>query len=197
MAFMFMERNGGRSTIDYPMGGSAAIVAALVRGIERHGGRILLSAHVDQILVEGGKAAGVALRSRGGKKREVIKARRAVVSNASVWDTAELLAGKGTLDKEFLSASSLNDSNSKGAVGVLSASVSGFARAAAATPRTGSFMHLHLGVDAEGLPEDLDCHHLVVNQWQDLEAPQNVCIASIPTVFDKSLAPPGKAVVHA
>ena len=31
MAFMFMERNAGRSSIDYPMGGSASIVAALVR----------------------------------------------------------------------------------------------------------------------------------------------------------------------
>lgn len=53
------------------------------------------------------------------------------------------------------------------------------------------------GIDAAGLPEDLDIHHLIVNNWEDLEAPQNVCIASIPTVFNASLAPPGKAVVHA
>ena len=53
------------------------------------------------------------------------------------------------------------------------------------------------GIDAEALPEDLDIHHLIVNSWADLEAPQNVCIASIPTVFNASLAPPGKAVVHA
>jgi len=39
--------------------------------------------------------------------------------------------------------------------------------------------------------------HRFVKSWDDLEAPQNVRIASIPTVFDKSLAPPGKAVVHA
>lgn len=32
MAFMFHERHGGRSTIDYPLGGSRAIVDALVRG---------------------------------------------------------------------------------------------------------------------------------------------------------------------
>ena len=49
------------------------------------------------------------------------------------------------------------------------------------------------GIDAEGMPPDLDCHHLVVNSWADLEAPQNVCIASIPTVFDPSLAPPVRA----
>ncbi|KAL0044098.1 hypothetical protein WJX82_009252 [Trebouxia sp. C0006] len=65
------------------------------------------------------------------------------------------------------------------------------------TPQTGSFMHLHLGIDATGLDPDLDCHHLVVNDWHDLEASQNVCIISIPTVFDKSLAPAGKATIHA
>lgn len=35
MAFMFGERNGGGSTIDYPLGGSAAIVDALIRGRRR------------------------------------------------------------------------------------------------------------------------------------------------------------------
>ena len=59
-------------------------------------------------------------------------------------------------------------------------------------------MHVSLsGIDASGLPKDLDIHHLIVNSWEDLEAPQNVCIASIPTVLNASLAPPGKALVHA
>jgi hypothetical protein len=44
-----------------------------------------------------------------------------------------------------------------------------------------SFVHLHLGIDAMGLPPDLDCHHLVVNEWSDVTLPQNVCIISIPT----------------
>lgn len=58
-------------------------------------------------------------------------------------------------------------------------------------------MHLHLGIDAEGLPSDLECHHLFVNSWDTIEAPQNVCIASIPSVFDTTLVPHGKAVLHA
>lgn len=33
MAFMFMERNSGKSSIDYPMGGSAAIIDALIRWV--------------------------------------------------------------------------------------------------------------------------------------------------------------------
>ena len=32
MASMFLERNSGTSTIDYPMAGSGAIVDALIRG---------------------------------------------------------------------------------------------------------------------------------------------------------------------
>ena len=44
-----------------------------------------------------------------------------------------------------------------------------FRQESMATPRTGSFMHLHLGIDATGLPADLDIHHLVVNQWDDIE----------------------------
>lgn len=59
------------------------------------------------------------------------------------------------------------------------------------------FLYVLSGIDAEGLPPDLDCHHLIVNSWDDLEAPQNVCISSIPTVFNPRLAPEGKALVHA
>lgn len=56
---------------------------------------------------------------------------------------------------------------------------------------------VHAGIDAKGLDPNLDCHHLVVNDWQDLEAAQNVCIISIPSVFDSSLAPAGKHTIHA
>ncbi len=43
---------------------------------------MLLNAHVEEIELEGGRAAGV--RLRGGAR---VAARRAVVSNASLWDT--------------------------------------------------------------------------------------------------------------
>lgn len=50
------------------MGGSEAIIDALVRGITKKGGRVLLSSHVDEIMIEGGRASGVRLRppQRGG-----------------------------------------------------------------------------------------------------------------------------------
>ncbi|CAN0534489.1 unnamed protein product, partial [Laminaria digitata] len=53
-----------------------------VKGIEKLGGRVELKSHVEQIVVEGGRAVGVQLRSGA-----IIRARKAVVSNASIWDT--------------------------------------------------------------------------------------------------------------
>ena len=64
MAFMLMERNREGSTIDYPMGGTSSIVDALRRGIEKHGGKIMLRSHVEEILVEG-ELAAVDLSSKG------------------------------------------------------------------------------------------------------------------------------------
>ena len=54
MAFMFGERSRPDSTIDYPIGGAATVVGALVRGLEKHGGKLLLKSHVDQVRVSTG-----------------------------------------------------------------------------------------------------------------------------------------------
>ena len=59
MAFMLMERNRPGSTIDYPMGGTKAIIDALRRGIEKNGGRIMLKSHVEEIIVEGKSLNGL------------------------------------------------------------------------------------------------------------------------------------------
>jgi len=40
-----------------------------------------------------------------------------------------------------------------------------WARGMAGTPQCESFMHLHLGIDAAGLPDDLEIHHIVVDDW--------------------------------
>lgn len=167
MAFMFADWYRPGVVLDYPMGGSGAIADALVRGMERHGGRLMLNAHVEQVLVQGDRAVGVQLR--GGK---VVKARRAVVSNASVWDTLKLVP------EEVLPK--------------------GFRAKRQATPECDSFMHLHLGIDAAGIRSDLACHYIIVNSWElGVTAPQNVVLVSIPSLLDSSLAPPGKHVIHA
>jgi phytoene dehydrogenase-like protein len=215
MAFMFSERGKGLDRIDYPLGGSGAIVDALVRGIEKHGGRVVLRAEVDEVLVEGGRAVGVALRGArpgagagGGGKREVVRASKAVVSNASAWATRRLVARHAKAadaPKALRDWHALADPDAAPAAAAAGASPSSSpAAAAAATKPLGSFMHLHLGIDATGLDlSSMDIHHLFVDQWggrdapRDLDIPHNVQIASIPSCLDASLAPPGKAVVHA
>jgi phytoene dehydrogenase-like protein len=163
MHFMFRERF--QASVDYPLGGSQAIVDALVRGLEKHGGKLMLGAHVDSVMVEDGRAVGIQLR-RGGR----VRARRAVVSNATVWDTLKLIPD-GAVPEDYR-------------------------REAAAAPQTGSVVHLNLGIEAGGLPEDLGIHHVVLESW-DITAPQNVCNISIPSTLDPSLAPPGHHAVHA
>lgn len=164
VAFMFADWYRPGAVLDYPIGGSGALVDALVRGLERHGGQLLLNAHVEQVLVENNRAIGV--RLRGGKE---VRARRAVVSNASVWDTLKLLP-KSTIPESFRTKRQT-------------------------TPECDSFMHLHLGIDAAGIRSDLACHYVVVKSW-DVTAAQNVVAVSIPSVIDPSLAPAGKHVIH-
>ncbi|AFZ13501.1 monooxygenase FAD-binding protein [Crinalium epipsammum PCC 9333] len=166
VAYMFADWYRPNVVLDYPIGGSAALVDALVRGLTKHGGKLILNAHVEQVLVENNRAVGVRLRN--GKE---IRANKAVVSNASVWDTLKLIP-EGAVPKRYVQQQQ-------------------------ATPECDSFMHLHLGIDAAELRSDLSIHYIVVNDWdKGITAPQNVVVASIPSVIDPSLAPPGKHVIH-
>lgn len=202
--------------LDYPKGGTGAIVDALVRGFTRRGGRLHLGKHVEEILLEppanpNNKPRAVGVRLKGGR---TIRARKAVVSNASIWDTAKLLP-KGTAPE--------------------------WEAAAAAVPQLDSFLHLHVGIDAAGL-EGLNCHYALVDDWDrgaflwmfgsarrglgwrvcrlgdsdqtkltplppsirphpttttGISAPGNVVIVSLPSLLDPSLAPPGCITIHA
>ncbi|BAY22814.1 amine oxidase [Calothrix sp. NIES-2100] len=164
VAFMLGERS--RAGVEYPVGGSGAIVQALVKGLKRWGGQLHLGCHVEQILVESGKVVGVRLESG-----EILKA-PIVISNASIWDTYNHL-----LRPEDLPAN--------------------YRQAALETPAVDSFMHLHLGIRADGL-ENLTGHHVVVHDsQQDITVPGNTCMISIPSVWDASLAPERHHVIHA
>ena len=172
VAYTMRDLHQKGAVLDYPLGGSAAVVEALARGVTKKGGAVLLNTHVDEIVVRNSEVQGVRLR-RGGR---FVRAKKGVVSNASVWDTAKLLP------KELVESSP---------------QAAAEARAAMQTPMTGSFVHLHLGIDGTGLPPGLESHYTVINQWQPIDAQQNHVIISIPTVLDPSLAPAGCHVIHA
>ncbi|PWA87466.1 FAD/NAD(P)-binding oxidoreductase family protein [Artemisia annua] len=167
MIYMFAEWYKPGCSLEYPLGGSGALVDALVRGLQKFGGRIALRSHVENIVVENDRAVGVKLRSG-----QFVRAKKAVVSNASMWDTLKLLP------KEAVPNS--------------------YEERIQNTKQCESFMHLHLGFDAEGIRDDLGIHHIVVNDWsRGVDADQNVVLISVPSVLSPDLAPPGKHVLHA
>lgn len=59
MAFMFADWYRPNVQLDYPVGGSEALVKALVRGLEKYGGTLRLGATVEEILLDRNRAVGV------------------------------------------------------------------------------------------------------------------------------------------
>ncbi|ACK67564.1 FAD dependent oxidoreductase [Rippkaea orientalis PCC 8801] len=164
VAFMLGERS--RAGVEYPIGGSEAIVNALIKGLKRWGGELYLNHHVEKIIVKSGKVTGIKL-----KKGDIIEA-RIVISNATLWDTYNHLLSPEALPQTYR-------------------------KRALNTPAVESFMHLHLGIKAQGL-EEITGHHVVVHDSnKDITEPGNTCMISIPSVWDKSLAPKGHYTVHA
>merc|ERR1712157_587951 len=168
MAMMLGEFYEEDAIMDCPVGGARAIVDALVRGIEKHGGTVLTNTHVDKILVEQGKAGGVL--TKGNK----ILAKKAVISNLSVWDLYKSDLVKNELPKTYVEQR-------------------------LATPIGKSFMHLHLGfrITREELSK-LQAHYLCIEDWsRGVDAEDNAVLISIPSVHDPTVAPEGYAVLHA
>jgi phytoene dehydrogenase-like protein len=189
IAYMLADWYRPGVTLDYPRGGSGAIVDALVRGVKKHGrgNNVCMNCHVDEILVENDKAVGVKLASG-----QVIRAKQAVVSNADPYITNKLLSKareEGNLHEKAASyMDSLIDTNED----------------TGGVPDLKSFIHIHAGIDASGLPEtpsaDFPAQWAVVRNWdgpEGVEDPRNIVLCSMPSLIDPSLAPEGKHVIHA
>ncbi|MGL6337971.1 MAG: carotenoid isomerase [Waterburya sp.] len=59
-----------------------------------------------------------------------------------------------------------------------------------------SFLSLHLGVDANVLPQGTECHHILLENWDKMESSEGTIFVSIPTLLDPSLAPKGHHIIH-
>lgn len=170
MAMMIGEFYDESATMDCPKGGAKAIVDALVRGIEKQGGSIFVNSPVDSIVLENGQATAVHLR----RSKRTIKAKKAVISNLSVWDLFE----SGIVDT--------------------SAFPDNFVKERMETPVGKSFMHLHVGfrVSRDEL-NSLQAHYMYIDDWaKGIEGEDNTVLLSIPSVHDDSLAPDGYGVLH-
>ncbi|CAK0810282.1 unnamed protein product [Prorocentrum cordatum] len=173
VSFMMREFFAPGAVMDYPKGGTGALVEALVRAVERRGGEMRVNSRVEEITVDGaGRCTGVVLA--GG--RGPIRAAKAVLCNADVWTAAAKLVPERW----------------RGRLG-------GSALDAEEVPLCPSFMHLHVGIRAEGLDlTALGVHHIVC---ADLGAPvderDNLVFISIPSAVDETAAPAGYAAIHA
>jgi len=155
-----------------PKGGTVEIAYAFTRALEKRGGEISLDTHVQELIVEGSRCVGVKLRN--GK---VIRAKKAVVSNATPFDTVRLMPEAAEALPE----------------------VKEWRDTLKQLPRHGAILHLFLAIDATDL--DLshiqDPAHLVVQDWgRSLQDSQNLCSFFIPSLKDPSVCPPGKHCIH-
>jgi prolycopene isomerase len=167
---VFTDRHAGG--INYPKGGVGKIAEKLVSGIERLGSKVRYRANVTEILLEDEKAIGVKL-SNGEKIYSDI-----VVSNSTRWDTFGLNGNdKGLIKSDFVPKSEYKWSETY--------------------KPSPSFVSLHLGVSKKIIDDSFNCHHIIVQDWDELENEKGVIFISIPTLLDKSLAPEGKHIIHA
>jgi phytoene dehydrogenase-like protein len=187
MAYMLADWYRPGVTLDFPKGGSGAIVDALVRGVEKYGSsKVYMNCHVDEIMVQDGKTTGVKLADG-----RIVKA-KVVVSNADPYVTNKLLANaraEGKLSDAVTDHldSLINTNQETGGIADLR-----------------SFIHIHAGIDATGLPEkpsaDFPAQWAVVRDWdapEGVESPRNIVLCSMASLIDPSLAPEGKHVLHA
>jgi phytoene dehydrogenase-like protein len=169
--------------LDYPKGGMDSLIDALTKGLTNHGGELRLNSRVEKLLLEekDGEAhcTGVVL-SNG----DIIKAKNGVVCNAPLWNMARMLEDS-------------KQSQSSSPESPIDSAVAKVREQANDMEMTGSFMHLHIGIPKDGLPDDMEMHHSMLNFDLDVTAEQNLVIISIPTVADPSLAPEGYHIVHA
>eukprot|EP00580_Thalassiosira_gravida_P002086 CAMPEP_0201607112 /NCGR_PEP_ID=MMETSP0492-20130828/6341_1 /ASSEMBLY_ACC=CAM_ASM_000837 /TAXON_ID=420259 /ORGANISM="Thalassiosira gravida, Strain GMp14c1" /LENGTH=622 /DNA_ID=CAMNT_0048071649 /DNA_START=63 /DNA_END=1931 /DNA_ORIENTATION=- len=183
MAYMVEDFFKENAVMDFPKGGSGELMAALARGVTKHAGcSVEVSTGVEEVVLDGsGKAVGVKLEKSG----RVIRAKEAVISNADLTNTYNFIPkGKhADFDEErerFLGVRNDNPDDKS------------------SVPYCKSFMHLHLGVKAELIPEDAPPQWTVVQDWsKGIDAPGNVVVVSVGSKLDQSLAPPGYHVIHA
>ena len=142
---------------------------------------------IAQKLVEGLEKFGGQIQYKAKVKKIIIEKGKAVgvelangkvffakriISNATRWDTFEKL----------LSAQEMPNSEKKWRQRY---------------EKSASFLSLHLGVEASVLAPGTQCHHILLEDWDKMEAAEGTILVSIPTLLDPDLAPEGYHIIHA
>ena len=154
---VFTDRHVGG--INYPKGGVGQIAEKLVSGLEKLGSSIRFKSNVNEILIKDNRAIGVKL-SNG----ETLYAEN-IVSNSTRWDTFGLKGhNKGLVKNKYVPKREYK-----------------WAETYKVSP---SFVSIHLGVNSKVISEEFNCHHIIVEKWEELENEKGLIFISIPTLLD-------------
>jgi len=222
MAFVLDDMHRDGAALDYPKGGLGKVIDALVRGLQQgdHGSKLYLRSHVKSIDFSNDKSRVTGLTLSNGKR---ILAKEGVICNAPVWSLKDLLLDQEVKDKlnNFLPLGTsvprqswnITDEGTSiipKSVEIINYSHDGFLSKCNAAEMTGSFLHLHIAIDTTGLDLDrMEAHYTVMDRGLDGDGSMingvrdgpcgelNMIAVSNPCVIDKTLAPPGTAILHA
>ena len=220
MAYVLYDMHRAGAALDYPRGGLGTVIDALVKGVEQGDAksRVNLKQHVDSIdtTPDGSIVTGLTLKN--GKK---IIAKDGVICNAPVWSLNKLI--KNEKAREALNNSmkpkerkprqtwNVGGDGKRSIINVDRPSVdaddiSSLLAKCDTAEMTGSFLHLHVALDASNLDLDsLEAHYTVMDRGlsgddDGTDGPcgeLNMIAVSNPCVLDRTLAPEGYIIVHA
>jgi phytoene dehydrogenase-like protein len=174
---------GHRGLWGFVRGGMGAVSEAIASAAREAGAEIRVNAEVAKLLVREGRAAGVVLENG-----DEIRA-RAVASNLDPKRTFLSLVDKADLDPEFLAA--IHNFRSEGTSAKINFALNGLpefhAYPGAPGPHHRATMHICSDID------------YVERAWDDAKygrpSTHPLLELTIPTMYDPSLAPPGKHIM--
>eukprot|EP00547_Thalassionema_nitzschioides_P006533 CAMPEP_0194205190 /NCGR_PEP_ID=MMETSP0156-20130528/4509_1 /TAXON_ID=33649 /ORGANISM="Thalassionema nitzschioides, Strain L26-B" /LENGTH=671 /DNA_ID=CAMNT_0038931393 /DNA_START=28 /DNA_END=2043 /DNA_ORIENTATION=- len=227
MAYVLYDMHRPGAALDYPQGGLGSVIEALVKGVEQgssNNSKVHLRQHVEEILTNEDGTKAVGLKLRGGKK---VVAKDGVICNAPVWLLNGLVKNekaRSILKNDLLPNQKRNARQTWETTSSTYNSIrydrpnfefedddDSLLAKCDTSEQTGSFLHLHMALDATGLDLDsLETHYTVMDrglsgdsssQQEDNDdgpcGELNMIAVSNPCVLDRSLAPEGYIVVHA
>ncbi len=217
-----------------------ALVKGVEQDIHSKGSRVNLRCHVESIDTndEGNRVIGLTVRSSGGGKRRkiVVRVKDGVICNAPIWSLRKLIKKETALQRlsgnkisagpmapakvrsyqSWITAPDANPINGRGSVlrtmkeRKEKLEAADFLAKCDSAEMTGSFLHLHVALNASGI--DLDSllpHYTVMDRGLEGDGQVfcgvsdgpcgelNMIAVSNPCVLDRALAPEGYIVVHA
>jgi phytoene dehydrogenase-like protein len=216
MAYVLYDMHRPDAALDYPKGGLGRVIDALVKGVEQgsNGSKVNLRRHVESIDTSSNGSRITGLTLRGGKK---IMAREGVIHNAPVWSLNKLIKNPHAqiMLNNFLPQHSQRKPRSSWKVTETGAYVLNDRESFDAedsllfrtdtAEMTGSFLHLHLAIKADGLDLDkMEAHYTVMDRSLAGSGPEdgpcgelNMIAVSNPCMIDQTLAPEGYIIIHA